>query len=233
MTPTTTLAEYKAASGNDIRLTCDGIRNLISDNPKITEKECITFAALCKSHKLDPFVREAYLVKFKDKPAQMIVGKDFWMKQAGAHKDFDGMEAGVTVATKEGLIRREGSLVGATTERLVGGWARVYRKDREHPSFAEVAFDEYATGKSMWKPANQGGKPATMIRKVAVVQALREAFPETFAGLYDSAEMGMDDFREKEPIELKPEQVQDEPAPEYVPDDTYDYTADMAEEESF
>ena len=31
--------------------------------------------------------------------------------------------------------------------------------------------------------------PGTMIRKVALVQALREAFPNTFAGLYDAAEM--------------------------------------------
>lgn len=232
MTASTELAKFKAASGNEITLTFDNIRNLISDNQKITDKECITFAAICKSHKLDPFVREAYLVKYGDKPAQMIVGKDFWMKQAGAHPQFDGMEAGVTVITREGqLVRREGSLVGGSTERLVGGWARVYRKDRQHPSYAEVAFDEYTTHKSMWKPASQGGKPATMIRKTAVVQALREAFPETFAGLYDSAEMGMDDFQEKPPIDLKPEQVVIEPEPEPSPE-TYEYTEE-AEVEYF
>ena len=31
--------------------------------------------------------------------------------------------------------------------------------------------------------------PATMIRKVALVQVLREAFPGTFGGLYDRSEM--------------------------------------------
>lgn len=223
----TVLAEYKAASGNDIKLNFDSIRNLISDNPDVTDKECMTFAALCKSHKLDPFVREAYLVKYGDKPAQMIVGKDFWMKQAGAHPQFDGMEAGVTVATKEGLVRREGSLVGNTTERLVGGWARVYRKDRQHPSFAEVAFDEYSTGKSMWRPAEQGGKPATMIRKTAVVQALREAFPETFAGLYDSSEMGINELREQEPVETQAEVAPVEP--DYIPEEVYEYQEDEVE----
>ena len=35
---------------------------------------------------------------------------------------------------------------------------------------------EYDTGKSLWK-----GKKATMIRKVALVHALREAFPSTAA----------------------------------------------------
>ena len=37
---------------------------------------------------------------------------------------------------------------------------------------------------SQWK-----SKPATMIRKVAVVQALREAFPEDFGGLYSEEEL--------------------------------------------
>ena len=43
---------------------------------------------------------------------------------------------------------------------------------------------EYSTGKSNWLT-----KPATMIRKVAVAQALREAFPEEMSALYDQAEM--------------------------------------------
>lgn len=238
------LAKYKSDSGNEITLTFDNIRNMICDDPNVTDKECLTFAALCKSHKIDPFIREAYLVKYGNRPAQMIVGKDYWMKQAGMNPQFDGLEAGVTVITRNGeLVRREGSLVGGSTERLVGGWARVYRKDRDHPSFAEVAFDEYSTGKSMWKPASQGGKPATLIRKVAVVQALREAFPDTFSGLYDSSEMGMDGFKEQPPVEVdaveEPEPVM-EPEPiteaeyEIQQDEAYaDYAAEMADEGSF
>ena len=35
-----------------------------------------------------------------------------------------------------------------------------------------------------------------MIRKVALVQSLREAFPEDFAGLYDQSEMGLDSIDE-------------------------------------
>ena len=34
--------------------------------------------------------------------------------------------------------------------------------------------------------------PATMIRKVALVQALREAFPSELSGMYDQSEMGVD-----------------------------------------
>ena len=223
MEPTKELAKYTAASGNDVTLTADVIRNVLTDNKDsrgnsypITDSECMFFAALCKSYKLDPFVREAYLVKYGNKPATMIIGKDYWLKQASANQNFDGMEFGVVVITRNGeLVRREGCLVGSSTERLVGGWARVHRKDRTHPSYAEVAFDEYSTGRSMWKPASQGGKPATMIAKVAKVQALREAFPECFSGLYDSSEMGLD----SEPETVAAEVCEmPEPTPEYTQD---------------
>ena len=41
-------------------------------------------------------------------------------------------------------------------------------------------------------PSGQWAKmPGTMIRKVAMVHALREAFPEDFGGMYDSSEMGV------------------------------------------
>lgn len=216
MEPTKELAKYTAASGNDITLTADVIRNLISDNPAVTDAECMFFSALCKSYRLDPFVKEAYLVKFGDKPAQMIVGKDYWLKQAGANPNFDGMESGVVVITRDGeLIRREGSIVGSTTEKLVGGWARVHRKDRQHPSYDEVSISEYSTGKSMWKAPQNGGKPATMIRKVAQVHALREAFPECFSGLYDSSEMGLDSEPETVTAEVQELPLQD---PDYIPE---------------
>ena len=45
--------------------------------------------------------------------------------------------------------------------------------------------------------------PATMIRKVALVQALREAIPEEFGGLYSPEEMPIDDsVLDDNPIEI-------------------------------
>ncbi|WP_284142997.1 recombinase RecT [Caloranaerobacter azorensis] len=62
---------------------------------------------------------------------------------------------------------------------LLGAWAEVYRKDRKYPYIAKVSFDEYNKGQSTWK-----SMPKTMIRKVAIVQALREAFPVDLGALY-------------------------------------------------
>jgi hypothetical protein len=49
---------------------------------------------------------------------------------------------------------------------------------------------EFDKKQSSWKTM-----PATMIRKVAIVSALRDAFPEDFQGMYDSAEMKVDDAK--------------------------------------
>ena len=74
-------------------------------------------------------------------------------------------------------------------EKLVGGWAKVFIKGKE-PEYQSVSFDEYAGRKKDGSLNSQWAKkPGTMIRKVAVVQALREAFPDRFQGLYASEEM--------------------------------------------
>lgn len=184
------LAEYTTDSGAEITLTYQNVRELISTDPNVTDKEVMLFAALCKERKLNPFVKEAYLVKYGNNPAQLIVGKDYYAKIANRHPEYDGCECGVTVLVNGQIVRREGSMYSENQEQLIGGWCRVWRKDRKYPTYDEVSFNEYSTGRAMWRPASQGGKPGTQIRKVAYVHAHREAFPEEFNGLYDASEMG-------------------------------------------
>lgn len=184
------LAKYQANNGNDITLTDTTIRRYLCDNVNVSDKEVMLFAALCKGNKLDPFNREAYLVKYGDRPATMIVSKDVFVKRAQANPRFRGFQAGVNVISADGqrLVEREGSLV-LQGETIVGGWCRVYIDGYEHPMFESVSLNEYNTGKSNWAKM-----PATMIRKVAVTHALREAFPEDLGGLYESAEMGSEEI---------------------------------------
>ena len=76
----------------------------------------------------------------------------------------------------------------------MGGYAKVFRRDRTHSYCVEVSFDEYAARKKDGSLNSQWSKkPATMIRKVALVQALREAFPENFSGLYSEEEAGTEE----------------------------------------
>lgn len=188
------LAEFKLDGGQV--LTADTVRNyLISGDGKVSDQEVIMFVELCKAQNLNPFVRDAYLIKMGDNyPAQIVVGKDVFIKRASANPNFNGMKAGIVVLDKDGQIQEREGALKLPGEQLVGGWCEVYLKDKDYPTKSLVSFEEYAqknkkTGQlnSMWS-----SKGATMIRKVAQSQALREAFPNELRGLYQQEEMGVD-----------------------------------------
>ncbi len=68
--------------------------------------------------------------------------------------------------------------------------------------------------------SNWAAKPGTMIRKVALVQALREAFPEDLQALYDAEEMGVVPTTETfAPVDADPEPMQID-YPQDIPQDT-------------
>ena len=140
---------------------------------------------------LNPFLREAYLIKYgSNDPATIVTGKDVFTKRADATPNYAGKQAGVIVLTESGdIVEREGSFV-LPKETLVGGWAKVFIKGHDTPEYASVSLDEYIGRKKNGEINGQWSKkPATMIRKVAVVQALREAFPDRFQGMYAQEEM--------------------------------------------
>ena len=195
--------EITAADGQHFTVSFGDVRNFIC--PKATDSECKIFLETCKQYKLNPFTKEAYLIHYDNKnddtASTIVLGKNCYMQMAERNPNFDGFEAGVIVLdTAAGeLIHREGSIV-FDGEELLGGWAKVYRKDRTRASYEEVKLSEYDTGKSLWS-----GKKATMIRKVALVHALREAFPSTFGALYDESEVHVD--AESTAREVPPEEL--------------------------
>lgn len=189
--------EIEAMDGQHMTVTFDDVRNFICKEATIAE--CRIFLETCKQYHLNPFTKEAYLIHYDNKngdtASTIVLGKTCYMKMAEAHPQYDGFEAGVIVFVPEvgELIHREGSII-YKGEELVGGWAKTYRKDRSRPFYEEVNFSEYDTKKSLWVT-----KPATMIRKVALVHTLREAFPATFGGLIDESEVPVEaeaNFRE-------------------------------------
>lgn len=203
------IVRYETDHG-EVALSAAVVRDyLVNGQGRLTDREVMTFLELCKYQRLNPFLREAYIIKYGDNPATIVTGKEVFTKRAAKHPRFDGFEAGITVQTGAGsLERREGALL-LPGESIVAGWARVYLKGTRAAVFAEASFAEYAGRKrdgtlnGTW-----AGKPATMIRKVALVQALREAFPEDFQGLYDSAEMQLDaDALPDKPVEMAAPEV--------------------------
>nr|DAU21046.1 MAG TPA: RecT protein [Caudoviricetes sp.] len=170
-------------SGEVVQFTAEEVRNTLC--PQATDKELAFAMALCQAQHLDPFTKDVHLVKYGNGPLSIITSKEVFTKRAQANPKFEGMEAGVTFLTPDGqIVQREGSMP-IHGWNLIGGWCKVYVKGYRAPIYDEVATAEYSTGKSNWAKM-----PGTMIRKVAMCHALREAFPDDFHGLYGEEEMG-------------------------------------------
>ena len=153
----------------------------------VSDQEIVFFMNTCKMQKLNPLVQgDVYLIKYsKDDPAQMVVGKDAYLRRAHDHPDYRHKKDGIVVIRNGEIIQKEGCCV-YPGEELIGGWCRVYfqRNGEKFDTYKEVSLSEYNKGMANWK-----SKPATMINKCAVSQAVRDAFPKDFEGIYSEDEM--------------------------------------------
>lgn len=216
------------ANGEEVRLSASMVKQYLvkGDAQAVTNQEVMMFLSLCRYQHLNPFLSEAHLVKYGNSPATIVVGKETFTKRASKNPKYRGKQAGIIVRCADGSTEsREGTFY-TQDEEVVGGWAKIFVKDRE-PEFSAVSFDEYAGRKKDGTLNSQWAtKPATMIRKVAVVQALRECFPEDFEGMNSPEEMSMANpnvdvneiiTEEEKPIVVESEVVAEQPAAE--PDD--------------
>src|SRR6056297_3638121 len=133
----------------EIKLTPSIVKEYIvgDSNANITNQEFKLFTELCMVRKLNPFLKEAYLIKYGNQPAQIVVGKDAILKRAINNKDFNGREQGIIIQNEEGEIEYRKGTFKLSTEALVGGWAKVYRKNWEYPTEITVSFEEVAQKK--------------------------------------------------------------------------------------
>ena len=183
------LIVYQVA-GHDVKLSYQIVRNFLTKgNGQVSDQDLTQFISICKYNQLNPFLNEAYLVKFGTTPAQMIVSKEALMKRADACENYEGKQDGVIVLREKEQIELEGCFY-LPTDKLVGGWAKVYRSDRKFPIVSRVRLEEYDKKQSSWND-----KPSTMIKKVALVQALREAFPTQLGAMYTPEEAGIIDTK--------------------------------------
>lgn len=193
--------------GQEIKLTPRIVQEyIVGTEAKITNQEFKLFTELCKVRKLNPFLREAYLIKYSDKqPAQIVVGKDAILKRAVLNPNYDGMESGIIVQKEDGSIEERKGTFKLGNEQLVGGWARVFRKDWSHPIYSSVSFGEVAQKTSSGSyNSNWSNKGATMVEKVAKVRALRETFVEDLGGMYEAEEV-QQELPTQEPIIVQAE----------------------------
>ena len=203
------IARFKSDAGVEVTVTPEKVRELIC--PMADPQEVQLFIAHCAAHRLDPFTKEAYLIKYDaSKPASIVTNYNVFNARAQEHADYLGIEDGVVVLTKDGeVVHRKGSAVYARQlgEQLLGGWATV-RRDGKDDTYVELALDDYSTGRSKWRTS-----PGLMINKCAKSAAWRTAYPREFDGMYSREEMdqAIDGQAAAVPVEARVEPAR--PAP--------------------
>lgn len=163
--------------------------------PTATAAEIFLFIEMCKKRKLNPWIKEAYLIKYGTQDATIIVAYEVFIKRANRQPDYRGYKAGLILKVGDSIERREGAFY-EPSEKVLGAWCTVYREGRQD-HVDEVAFHEYV-GKKKDGTINKqwATKPGTMIRKVAISHAHRLSYPEAFSGMYTEDEMhGVNNFQ--------------------------------------
>lgn len=210
------LAVTYEVDGSEITLNPSTVLRYMIDptsEVSISNKEMAKIIMTCKARNLNPFTGEVVVSHYTGRDGRttcsLITTKDFFQRRAASNPAYKGKEAGVCVISADGRpVKRQGTAVYRDlNEKLVGGWCRVFVEGRE-PEYAEVSLDEYDQHQALWK-----SKPATMICKVAKSQALREAFPNDFNGLYEPEEVGL----EEKAVEIVPEAVEPAVVTEQIP----------------
>ena len=100
--------------GNDqVKLNPGIVRKyLVNGQGSVTDQEIVYFMHLCKSRQLNPFTKEAYLIKYDQEPATMVVARDALEKRAIKNVQYNGKKVGIYVMNKETneLIKRDGTI---------------------------------------------------------------------------------------------------------------------------
>ena len=181
--------------GEQITVSFHEVKTLIC--PLATDQETAIFLKTCQSLQLNPFAGECYLIKYSDEDkAAFVISINSYLKAAEVNDSYNGCEAGIILRDSGGKLEFRGGafLLDDEKGKLAGGWARVYRKDRDRPTYMAVNKAECIRLTKYGKPTRfwTEEKQPSMLRKVALKRALVEAFPSLFAGTLSTAEVAGD-----------------------------------------
>ncbi len=155
---------------------------------KVNEIEWQTFLALGRATGLNPFLREIWIIKYKENaPASIFISRDGYRKSAQCQADYDYHVCDAVYANDQFMFadnRVYHKYQAVDRGALVGAYCFVKRKTSTQPHYQYVEAIEYRQFQSVWKE-----KPATMLKKVAEAQALRMAFQNIYVGTYSEYEM--------------------------------------------
>ena len=137
---------------------------------------------------LDPFKREIYIAVYgegENRKLSILTGYQVYLKRAERTGKLDGWKA---------WIEGDGSQMKAVVE--------IYRKDWSHSFSHEAYWEEACQKKKDGKPTQFWAKqPRFQLRKVAIAQGFRLAFPDELGSLpYENAELPDNEAAMEAPI---------------------------------
>jgi phage recombination protein Bet len=188
------VVEYKSRDGQQIKLSPSIIKNfLVSGKSElVTNQELFMYMGVCKSRGLNPFIKDAYLIKYTpNDPAAIIVSIDYYRKRAKAQPDCEGWKTGIILKNSDQKLEyREGCIL-LDNEDLLGAWFEAKPCHWKIPMRKEINLKRYIKKRKdgrttrFWSEENQ----PEQIAKVAESQGLRATWPDEFQGLYVDAEI--------------------------------------------
>ena len=191
---------YQAADGSEIRLTPDMVRKYLvqGHGELVTIQEMVYFLNFCRSRKLNPFIKDCYLIKYsQNDPAAVVTSVDYFRKRARAQKDCKGWKSGIIVKAADGTVKDTAGLF-QEGETLLGGWFEAKPDGWTEPLRLEVNLRGYVkktkegNATRFWSLDNQ----PSQIQKVAESQGLRKLWPDEFQGMYSEEEITPDDRKQ-------------------------------------
>jgi phage recombination protein Bet len=137
------------------------------------------FIEIATAYQLNPFKREIYCNAYGEgqyRQLSIITGYEVYLKRAERTGDLAGWNC-----TTEGSVEKKDLRAIIT----------IHRKSWNMPLVHEVEYSEYIQTKKDGTPTKfWSGKPKTMIKKVAMAQGFRLAFPDELGGMpYTSDEL--------------------------------------------
>lgn len=188
--PEKAIVEFIPFGGDSkVKLSIDIVKRLIcvpTKSGKIcSDTDAIKFMAMCNARKLNPWEGDAFLIGYDGHAGptySLITSHQAFLKRAELNPEFDGMESGVVVE-KEGQIEDIQGDFTTGGQKVLGGWARVFFKNRSHPMYKRIRLSRFQKSFGVWQD-----DPAGMICKCAEADALRSSFPTMLGGLYIAQE---------------------------------------------
>lgn len=206
----------------DIKLSIAIVRNQIAVPTKSgklpTDTDCIKFLMLCKARLLNPWEGDCYLIGYdgaKGPQFSLITAHQAFLKRAEVNPEYDGMKSGIIVEENSELKDLEGDFYVSPAQKVVGGWATVFFKNRKYPMHKRVRVSRFNKGFGLWNDDAAG-----MIAKCAEADALRSSFPTMLGGLYIKEEAQPDAVTVSAPIFTATPPEPEKPAEETVIDVT-------------